>query len=41
MANKRMSDGEYYGKAVTWALVGIAGCLGFVLLVYFSTGTLR
>ncbi len=41
MANKQVSDGEYYGKAVTWVLVGVAAVLGFVLLLYFSTGTIR
>lgn len=41
MSKKKMSDGEYYGKAVTWILVGIGSLLGFVLLFHASTGTIR
>ena len=41
MSNKKVSDGEYYGKAVTWVLVGAGAVVGFLLLIYFSTGTIR
>ncbi len=41
VSNKKLSDGEYYGKAVTWTVVGLAALVGFVLLFHNLTGTIR